>query len=284
MTTANEKAVVAQGKGALALANVGANYIAEVIQAKQAAFLEVNEGLDFDYVRMGQYLKINKKGNFVEARDLEVSYGDTLDVVIAQGETRWVLWGGDETPEKGQLIVSLPAKEELLPEEAAGLTKVQQGKKMVAKAEATARATLDNWLATTAQTDPSVLDRYSQEDLQLRYLAYIVPVKFLSPDDSPKIYLMNFAPGDTFGWGQYGMQIFDGKYKGIGVPANSSAKHVVTRLTTEERTKDTTSWLGLNFSCLGLFNPADYGIDPSATEFDAADVKVSDDEKAQAQA
>lgn len=242
----------------------GANYIAEVIQAKQAAFLEVNEGLDFDYVRMGQYLKINKKGNFVESRDENVSYGDTLDVVIAQGEIRWVLWGDDESPEKGQLIVSLPAKEELLPEEAEGLTKVQIGKKMITKAEQTARATLDNWLATTAQTDPTVLDRYTQDDLQLRYLAYLVPVQFLNPEDSPKIYLMNFAPGDTFGWGQYGMAIFDGKYKSVGVPAGSGAKHVVTRLTTEERKKDSTSWLGLNFTCLGLFNPQDYGIDPDA--------------------
>lgn len=244
----------------------GANYIAEVIQAKQAAFLEVNEGMDFDYVRMGQYLKINKKANFIEARDENVSYGDSLDVVIAQGETRWVLWGGDETPEKGQLIVSLPAKEELLPEEAAGLTKVQLSKKMAAKAEATARATLDNWLSTTAQNDPSVLDRYEQADLQLRYLAYLVPVKFLNPEDSPKIYLMNFAPGDTYGWGQYGMAIFDGKYKNLGVPASSSVKQVVTRLTTEERKKDSTSWLGIKFDCLGLFNPADYGINPDAVE------------------
>jgi hypothetical protein len=280
MTTSNVPAV--QQKGALALANVGANYIAEVIQAKQSAFLEVNEGLDFDYVRMGQYLKINKKGNFVESRDDTVSYGETLDVVVAQGETRWVLWGGEETAEEGQLIVSLPAKEELLPEESVGLTKVQIGKRMVAKAEATARATLDNWLATTAQTDPSVLDRYEQSDLQLRYLAYIVPVKFLNPEDSPKIYLMNFAPGDTFGWGQYGMSIFDGKFKSIGVPANSSAKHVVTRFTTAERSKDKTSWLGIDFTCLGLFNPADYGIDPSATEFEASDVTVAEDEKAQA--
>lgn len=260
-----ENKPVVRNAGQVALANAGANYIAEVIQAKQEAFLEVNEGLDFDYVRMGQYLKINKKGNFVEARDENVSYGDMLDVVIAQGEIRWVLWGDDESPEKGQLIVSLPAKEELLPEEAQGLTKVQQSKKMAAKAETTARATLDSWLQTTAQTDPTVLDRYSQDDLQLRYLAYLVPVQFLNPEESPKIYLMNFAPGDTFGWGQYGMAIFDGKYKSVGVPANSSAKQVVTRLTTEERKKDNQSWLGLNFSCLGMFNPKDYGIEPDAT-------------------
>jgi hypothetical protein len=260
----NAKAPAVRSAGQLALVNAGANYIAEIIQAKQAAFLEVNDGLDVDFVRMGQYLKINKKGNFVEARDENVSYGDTLDVVIAQGETRWVLWGHDDSPEKGQLIVSLPAKEELLPEEAAGLTKVQQSKKAAQKAEATARATLDNWLATTAQTDPTVLDRYSQDDLQLRYLAYVVPVQLISANESPKIYLMNFAPGDTFGWGQYCMSIFDGKYKEIGVPAGTSAKQVVTRMTTEERRRDNNSWLGINFTCLGLFNPKDYGIEIEA--------------------
>lgn len=262
MSENNEKQVVTTGGTQLAVA--GSNYIALVVQAKQEAFLEANEGLDLDYVRIGQYLKLDKKGNFIEARDKEVNYGDTLDVVVAQGEPRWVLWGKEDTPEDGKLIVQLPAKVELLPEDTVGLTKTQISKKMAAKAEEDARATLDSWLLTTAQTDPGVVDRYSQEDLKLRYTAFVVPVKFLGTGEPLKIYLMTFAPGDTYGWGNYAMSIFDGKYKNVGVPANSSAKQVVTRIVSEPREDGSISWLGLNFTCLGLFNPKDYGIDPEA--------------------
>lgn len=258
-----ETQVTVAGSTAVAVAKAGSSYISLLIQAQKETFLELNEGLDLDYVRMGQYLKINKKGNFIEARDETVNFGDTLDVVVAQGELYWVLWGGEDTPEDGQLIVSLPAKVDLLPEESAGLTKMQAAARMVAKAEETARNTLENWLANTAIEDPKVLERYDQSSLQLRYLAYVVPVKLLSPEESPTLYLMNFAPGDTFGWGSYNMDIFKGKYKKVGVAATKvSSKQVVTRMTTEERKKDSTSWLGINFSCVGMFDPKDYGLNP----------------------
>ncbi|NIK67905.1 hypothetical protein [Paenibacillus sp. BK720] len=236
MTTENQ--VVAAGNNVPAVVNAS-NYIALAIQAKVEGFLAANEGLDLDYVRMGSYLKISKKGNFVESHDDTVSYGDNIDVVVAKAEKRWTLWGAEKSPEEGQLIVA-------------------------DRDEAVAKANLENWLAN----NPDAYERYSIDDLQLRLLAYIVPVRangqvMLHPDQAPTIYLMSFAQGDTFGFGQYAMSIFDGKYKTIGVAGGTGANKVVTRLTTEERDRkgSTDTFLGIKFECLGVFNPADYGIE-----------------------
>lgn len=235
-----ETAVQTTGETAVATVN-NASYIAVAIQAKQQDFLEANEGLDLDYVRMGQYIKINKKGNFQEARDETVTFGDVLDVVIAQAQKRYTLWGNEDSPEDGQLIVSEPIEED-------------------------ANAALEQWLQ--ANPDQTAAERYSVKDIQLRLTAFIVPVSLngqptLGPDQAPTVYLMSFPQGDTYGFGNYAMSIFDGKFKAAGVPARLGANKVVTRMRTEERdrkgTKDT--YLGLKFECLGVFNPADYGIE-----------------------
>lgn len=237
MTTENNSLQTQNAAGLPATVDAS-NYIAVAIQAKQQGFLEANAGMDLDYVRMGQYIKISKKGNFIEARDEQVSYGDTIDVVIAQGEKRYTLWGLEDSPEDGQLIVSH-------------------------RDEAEARKQLEDWLAY----NPEATSRYSLSDIALRYTAFIVPVMangqpMLGPEQSPTIYLMSFATGDTYGWGQYAMGIYDGKYKAMGVPSNTGVNRVVTRMKTAERKRkgSTDSYLGIDFECLGMFNPADYGI------------------------
>ncbi|MEK4879373.1 hypothetical protein [Paenibacillus sp. FSL R5-0908] len=216
-----------------------ANYIALAIKNKQEDFLEANEGLDLDYVRMGQYIKINKKGNFQEARDESVTFGDVLDVVIAQAQKRYTLWGEEDSPEDGVLIVSEPIEED-------------------------ADRALEEWL----MQNPEAQERYSTRDIQLRLTAFLVPVSLngeptLGPDQAPTVYLMSFPQGDTYGFGNYAMGLFDGKAKAAGVPARTGANKVVTRMRTEERdrkgTKDT--YLGLKFECLGMFSAADYGIE-----------------------
>lgn len=244
MTKANENAnkeetAVVETKGATAPAVVNhSNYIALALQAKVDGFLAANEGLELDYVRMGQYLKISKKGNLVEARDEAVSYGDSMDVVIAKAEKRYTLWGAEKSPEEGQLIT-------------------------MEREETVAKATLEHWLAM----NPDAAERYSIDDIQLRLLAYVVPVRanneiMIGPDRAPTIYLMSFAQGDTYGFGAYAMGIYDGKAKTIGVPANTGANKVVTRITTEERDRkgSSDSYLGLKFETIGMFDPADYGI------------------------
>jgi hypothetical protein len=96
--TGKEAAAVVVVTGAAAPAVVSnANYIALAIQAKQQGFLEANEGLDLDYVRMGQYLKISKKGNFVEARDETVCYGETRRLVFTLCLSRRAIRTASET-------------------------------------------------------------------------------------------------------------------------------------------------------------------------------------------
>lgn len=210
----------------------GNNYIVQMLEESKKEFIEINAGMDLDYVRVGEWLKLSKKGNYVEANDDEVSYGDSIDVVVAMGEQRYMVWGKDSSPEKGELIVAEKDLEE-------------------------AKAVLGGWLAE----NPEAADRYVESDIQLRYLAYVVPVSTITPEDTPNIYIMDFPPGDTIGWGKYAMAIFQGKYKALGIPRKTAVNKVITRFTSEEReNKDRETYLGTKFEPVGVFNPADYGI------------------------
>lgn len=232
MTEANTNEVAVKQESAVATTAAGSNYITAILEETKQGFVEANAGLDLDYVRMGDWLKLNKKGNYVEKDDEEVSYGDSIDVVVGYGEQRYMLWGKDGSAEKGQLIVAEPT-------------------------EAEAKEVLGQWLVE----NPEAAERYNVEDISLRYLAYVVPVSTLGGDDFPKIYLLSFAPGDTIGWGRFAMNVFKGKYKALGIPAKTGANKVVVRITSEEReNSDKESYLGHKFEAVGLFNPADYGI------------------------
>ena len=227
-------AVAAVGTTAVAKQATGSRYVTELLEAFRADFLAANEGLDMDYVRMGVFLKISKKGNFVEAQDEDASYGDTLDVVIGQGEQRYMLWGAKDSPEDGKLIV-------------AELTKEGAEEKLSA------------WL----MEDQERAERYTLGDIQLRYYAFAVPVSSLQPDEYPQVFLVPFSRTDTIGFGGYARDIFQGKYRKMGVPGRIGVNAVVTRLETEEREgrNKTESYLGVKFTPVGMFNPADYGID-----------------------
>jgi len=218
------------------------NYITAILEAMRADFEAVNEGVEVDFVRMGEWLLIDKKGNFVDKKEKEkpgqgVSYGDTIDVVVGQGEKRWSLWGAEKSPEEGQLI----AAEKELPD---------------------AQEALTAWLAT----NPQAAERYSLDSLELRYMCMVVPVESLNPDnDFPDVYLMGFATTDTYAWGKYTVDVFKGKYKGIGIPARTGVAKVVTRITTSEKKGGgNTSFIGRDFDAVGLFRPEEYGIDPEA--------------------
>lgn len=182
---------------------------------------------------MGSWLTVDKKGDFVDKDDDSIKYKDHIDVIIGKGEKRWSLWGLQNSPEDGQLIVACREKEDA----------VQQ---------------LTAWL----QENPEAAERYSVEDLELRYMASVVPVDALSEADGiPKIYIMSFAPTATIAYGKYAMNVFRGAYKKIGIPARTGLTSVVTRLSTEEqrsRTDASVSWLAIKFEAMGVFNPEDY--------------------------
>lgn len=211
----------------------GSNYITTLLNQSKQDFLEINAGMDLDYVRVGEWLKLNKKGNYVEANDDTVSYGDAVDVVVAQGEQRYMLWGADGSPEKGQIITAEQTRED-------------------------AEAALGSFLSE----NPDAASRYNSEDIQLRYLAYLVPVSTLDPEESPMVYIFDLPKGDTIGWGRFAKAVFDGKFKQIGVPRRTAINRIVIRFTSEERKNGTgETYLGTKFEPVGLFNPADYGLE-----------------------
>ncbi|OTX33588.1 hypothetical protein BK718_17030 [Bacillus thuringiensis serovar andalousiensis] len=235
----NQNEVVVQNN-AVAKRNDGSNYITAILEETKQGFVEANNGLDMDFVRMGEWLTVTKKGNFVEKDDENVSYGDNIDVVIGYGEQRWSVWGLEESPEAGQLIVAERTKEE-------------------------AEIVLNQWLAE----NPQAQERYELDAIQLRYMASVVPVSTLSPDDFPRIYLMSFSPTDTIIFGRFAMNVYTGKYKALEIPSKLGVNRIVTRLVTAERksrTNASNQWIGIDFQPVGVFKPEDYGINVEETE------------------
>lgn len=227
--------VVTQEKAqAPAVVATGSTYISAILEETKRNFVEINAGLDLDFVRMGDWLTIDSKGNFGEKDDDSVKFGDSIDVVVGYGEQRYSLWGHEGTPEEGQLIVADPDRDQAL-------------------------AALGEYLAQ----NPEAAERYSEEDVKLRYMAYVVPVATLAPGEFPQIYLMSFSQTDSFGWGRFAMNCYQGKYKKMNVPARTAANAVVVRLTTAERKQESRKWIGIDFTPVGVFNPSDYGLDPN---------------------
>lgn len=227
-------AIAKASEGAVAVPQaMGTAYITQLLNNTFEDFQKANDGLDLDFVYMGSWLVVDKKGAFVDKDDESVKYSDHIDVIIGKGEKRWSLWGLQNSPEDGQLIVACREKEDA----------VQQ---------------LEAWL----QENPEAAERYSVEDLELRYMASVVPVDALTEDDGiPKIYIMSFAPTATIAYGKYAMNVFRGAYKKMGIPARTGLTNVVTRLSTEEqksRRDASVSWLAITFEAMGMFNPEDY--------------------------
>ena len=120
----------------------GTAYITQLLNNTFEEFQKANDGLDLDFVYMGSWLLVDKKGDFVDKDDETVKFKDHIDVIIGKGEKRWSLWGLQNSPEDGQLIVACREKEDAV-------------------------AQLNDWL----QENPEAAERYSVEDLELRYMA-----------------------------------------------------------------------------------------------------------------
>lgn len=225
-----EKAVVNRAEGQLEEAASNASIIQTILESTKQQFLEANAGLDLDFVYIGDWLKVSKKGDFVERDDEDINYGDSIDVVIAMGEKRWTLFGEENSPEDGQLLVAEQEQED-------------------------AEAALGEWL----MTNPEAAERYNADDLELRYVAYVVPVESLT-NEFPQVYLISFPKSTTIGFGKWTMQVFKGKYKDQGVPSKTGINKIVTRMTTVERKGNNFEWIGIEFDAVGMFNPEEYGI------------------------
>lgn len=225
-----EQALVSKGESDLQEAAANTSIIAGILEATKQEFLIANAGLDLDYVYIGDWLKVSKKGDFIERDDEDINYGDSIDVVIAQGEKRWTLFGEEDSPEDGQLIVAEQEQED-------------------------AERALGDYL----MANPEAADRYHADDLELRYVAYVVPVDSLT-NEFPQVYLISFPKSTTIGFGKWTMRVFKGKYKEMGVPSRTGVNKIVTRMTTVEMKGNNFEWIGIEFDAVGMFNPEEYGI------------------------
>ncbi|WP_371366259.1 hypothetical protein SRRS_06980 [Sporomusa rhizae] len=235
---------------------VNTNYITAMLESIKQDFVTVNEGMDFDFVNIGTWLYIDKKGNFVEKDSNNAvieNYGDSIDVVVGYGEKRWTLWGKKESPEEGVLITSKREKEE---------------------AEQELRAFLEE--------NPEAQTRYDEGSLDLRYVAYVVPVSTLTADGFPKIYLLGFPKTTTIQWGKYAQGIYLGKGVTAMVPPRTGINRVVTRMTTSEKGSGDQTWVGIDFEAVGLFDPRDYGIDWNPVQSPASSSAVNTQEHTKA--
>lgn len=218
--------------------------IAAVVANMKTQFAAANDGMDLDFVRFGDWLKINKKGQFIERDNEDVNYGEDIDVIIAHGEQRWTLWGIKESAEDGVLITAGRTQEESVEQLAA-------------------------WL----EANPGKEAEYTADMIRLCYLAQIVPVQSLVMEEGetlddllPSVYLFSFSPTDTYEVGHYAGKLFMGKYKTANIPKRTALNSVVTRITTEEKKSKNNEWIGVNLRPVTLFKPEDYGIQYDANE------------------
>lgn len=209
-----------------------ANQITNLVKEIQEEFLKANEGQDLDFVRMGSWLTITSKGQFVEKDDETINFGDVLDVVIGMGEQRFMLWGAKNSPEDGQMLVS-----------------------------ATNQVEAEQTLMEFLETHPDAVERYTMDMIQSRHLIFVIPVSEFNPENPVEtpIYLLALSPTAKIAYGHYTMAVFRGKFKANNVPARTGIKDVVTRISTVEKTNaDKEKYLTFEYEALGLFNPNDF--------------------------
>jgi hypothetical protein len=217
----------------------GAAYITELLTKLQEEFLLANAGMQLDFVNMGTWLHLNKKGNFEELDNPAVCFGDTLDVVIGYGEQRWSIWGEKDTEDDGRMIVARTTKED-------------------------AQRDLDAFLAEF----PDKHGFYNHDSIKLRYISYVVTIQHIKEaaanGEFPKVYLLAFSPTDTFGFGKYARDIFNGNdsSKAVGIPQRIGVNRVITRLytVTKKGRRSSEEFNSIECQPMGLFNPADFGI------------------------
>jgi len=213
-----EKEVARMVKPEVSAGQENVSYAVRVIRKLKDEFMKANEGLGLDYVYMGQWLVVNKKGQFVERDNPTTNYGDKIRVVIGAGEERYTLWGKQDTAEMGQLLIAEPT-------------------------EAAARAKLDEIQNTLTA------GKYHAEDIQSRYLATVIPEESINAE-VPKLYLMSFSPTAKLAYGKWGLNLFSGAYAAMGFPRGTSVPSVLVEISTIEKTGNSTTYITLDFTAV----------------------------------
>ena len=207
------------------------NYAVALFKELLDDFKTVNQEFDMDFVYLTKWLSIDGKGNLVEKSNDEVihSYGDKIEVLIAKGEQKFSLWGEEDSPEDGELIVAENTREEAI-------------------------EVFNSWI----ENNPHCAQRYNVDMIQSRYIAYVIPVESLK-DDMPKIYALGLAPTAKMAYGEWAVNLFSGAYKSKGMPKRTAISDVVVEISTISKTnKDKKSYVSLVFKPVEMFDVAKY--------------------------
>lgn len=203
------------------IAHAGLAYATRMLYKLKKDFMEANQALGLDFVYMGQWLVTNKKGQFVERDNPAVNYGDKIRVIIGSGEERFTLWGKQESPEEGNLLIS----------------------------EKTIEEAQDKFDEIADTLTPGV---YKVEDIQSRYLATVLPEDSLT-SDSPKIYMMNFSPTSKLAFGKWARDLFAGTYAAVGFPRGTCAPSVIVEISTVEKKGPSYTYITFEFLAVKMF-------------------------------
>lgn len=208
------------------------SYITRVLFSLQQRFLEVNPGMDLDFVNLADVMRLTGLGQFVDKDDESINFGTFVDVVIGMGDTRFVLWGPQNTPYEGELIVAHKSRDEAV-------------------------SLLRDWL----EANPEAQEYVTEDLIKINHVAYMVPVEKLGPDvEIPPVYVQFFPQTDVYEYGRYAKNITFGKYKHLGIPAWTSVSSVITRISSTEKRKNDKKWVGRKFEPVGLFKPEEFGL------------------------
>jgi len=205
-----------------------------VLTRLQGAFIAANpefEGLDF--VNFGEWVSLNKLGQFVLFDDEELVNPDKpgeIAVILAGGKRAYQLWaklgsGSDKgDPERKGLLVF-------------GDTREQAEAKFFER----------------AAVDPGFGEMYDVDDIKLRFMVIMVPED--SDMEFPTILLQNYPETGALAFGKYSAKIFTGRFqKKFGIRKGTKIAEVVTRVyTTSEKSRRDASitYAALNFEPLG---------------------------------
>ena len=210
---------------------VPTSFISKLFAKIKEEFLEVNAGMDLDFVYLGSWLVVNGKGQFVDSDDESINYGDEIEVVVAQGNQKFMVWGKEKTPEANTVLVAEDTKEKAV-----------------------------EMLNSLLEARPE-LEGYDEDSIQSKYLAYIIPVESLK-EEVPKVYLLSMPSTAKIKYGKYAFdRLFKGGYKAIGIPAKTAVSKVITKIVTkEQKNNDNQKYTTFEFDAVGMFKPEDFGI------------------------
>ncbi len=170
------------------------------------AFKEANPGMEFDEVNLGVPLKINSKGQFCAKQDETVVFNEFKEIIVLSGKPQFVLWGKDDTPDEGELLID--------------------AENLIDARDAFAARCADAKMGEVFKAT------YKEDDISHRYT-----IQFMAEDGN--CYELNMSNTSRKAYKKYATQLFNGF---LGAPRQTGVAVCVTKMTTEAKSWEKVNW------------------------------------------